>query len=104
MAGRVHPQQLIAGGPGCLDPVECGVAVVIQCLQYHAQPCRLLGMPRPGIVQQAGGMGVQPQHAAAYPAGWGLRRRACCHSTSPWPLARASTREITNSRSDRRLR
>ena len=29
---------------------------------------------------------------------------SCCHSTSPWPSARPSTRHNTNSRSDRRLR
>ena len=32
-----------------------------------------------------------------------LLRRSCCHNTSPWPDARASTREMTNSRSDKRL-
>jgi len=67
-------------------------------------PAWTLGVPRAGIVLQAGRMGIQPQHAAAYSAGGGLRRRSCCHSTSPWPLARASTREITNSKSDKRLR
>jgi len=35
---------------------------------------------------------------------FGFLRRSCCHNTSPWPLARASTRASTNSRSERRFR
>ena len=31
-------------------------------------------------------------------------RRSCCHNTSPWPDARASTRAMTNNKSERRLR
>jgi len=49
-----------------------------------------------GIVAQAGRMRVD-----AHRQPW---RRSWFQSVSPWPLARASTRASTNSRSDRRLR
>ncbi len=104
VGGVVHAQQLFAGGLRRLDAIERGETVVVQRLQHRVQPRRPFDMPRAGVVLQAGRVGVQPQHAVAYSAGLGLRRRSCCHSTSPWPLARASTREITNSRSDSRLR
>ena len=58
--------------------------------------------------RQAGGVGVQAQRFRGSGGRVGRRvqalRRSWFHNTSPWPLARASTRESTNSRSDRRLR
>ena len=92
---RVHAQQGVARRARRLAPRrhrERGAHRV----QHRLQPRRALRVPGPGVVRQAGGMGVE-KHAQPF-------RRSWFQSTSPWPLARASTRASTNSRSESRLR
>ena len=114
---RVHARELGARGARRLHAIQRGEAVVVQRLQHRAQPVRALRMTGAGVVIEAGGVGEQEHGRAGgrgrisgRGAGDGTRaphyflRFSCCHSTSPWPLARASTRASTNSRSDRRLR
>ena len=102
--GAMHAQQLPAAGARRLDTVHGRIAVGVQRPQHGLQPRGTLGMIARRRVSQAGTVGVQLQHALAQEAGFGLGRRWCCQRTSPKPLARASTLDITNSRSDKRFR
>jgi hypothetical protein len=77
----MHARQLQACRTRCLDPIDRGIAIVVQCLQHGAQAGRAFGVLGTGVVLQARTMGEQLEHAAQ-PAP-GLRRRCCCHNTSP---------------------
>ena len=91
----VDARQLFAAGRRRLLPIQrrkCG----LQGRDHMRQALRALGMAVAGVVAQAGWMRINPQAHE--------RWRSWFHNTSPWPLARASTRQITNNRSDRRLR
>jgi hypothetical protein len=83
VSGRVHPQQLLARGRRGFDPVQAGMTVVIQRPQHAFEACRTLCMARTGVVPKTSRMGVEPDHVAGYPSVGVLRRRSCCHSTSP---------------------
>ena len=105
----VHPQQLSARGAWRFAPVEV-IEGGAQGVDHRTQALRPLGVAGTGVVREAGRMRVDRQRHAIRPRGQVRTivvqrlRRSWCQSVSPWPLARASTRASTNSRSDKRLR
>jgi len=67
VCGGMHAAELRGCGTGRLDVVQCREAVAVQRLEHGGQPRRPLHVCRAGVVQQAGGMGIETQHGFVSP-------------------------------------
>jgi hypothetical protein len=103
---RVRPQELFLRGAWCVAPIERIGKGAAQSVGDGSQALRAFGMSRAGIVLKTGWVCVDVHVELGNPARTEVQifRRSWFHNTSPCPLARASTRDSTNSRSDSRLR